>query len=41
MMMEAMKMDIEVFAEKSGTVKAILVTLGDSVKEKQALITLG
>lgn len=41
MMMEAMKMDIEVFAEKSGTVKAILVNLGDSVKEKQALITLG
>ena len=39
-MMEAMKMDIEVSANNSGTVKAILVNLGESVKEKQPLITL-
>jgi len=38
--MEAMKMDIEVFAAGSGSVASILVSPGDSVKEKQALINL-
>jgi len=40
-MMEAMKMDIEVFAEGAGTVQAVLVNPGDSVKEGQALVNLG
>lgn len=40
-MMEAMKMDIEVFANGSGTVQSILANPGDSVKEKQALVNLG
>lgn len=38
--MEAMKMDIEVFASKAGTVQAVLVNPGDSVREKQPLINL-
>ncbi len=38
--MEAMKMDIEVFAAGNGSVASILVSSGDSVKEKQALINL-
>lgn len=40
-MMEAMKMDIEVFADGAGTVQAVLVNPGDSVKEGQALVNLG
>ncbi len=38
--MEAMKMDIEVFAAVSGSVQSILVNPGDSVKEKQPLLNL-
>jgi len=38
--MEAMKMDIEVFASGSGTVGSVLVKPGDSVKEKQPLLNL-
>jgi biotin carboxyl carrier protein len=37
-LMEAMKMDIEVFASVTGTVGAVLVKPGDSVTDKQALI---
>jgi biotin carboxyl carrier protein len=40
-MMEAMKMDIEVFSNRAGTVQAILVNPGDSVREGQALLNLG
>ncbi len=39
-MMEAMKMDIEVAATQSGTVREICVQPGESVKEHQALIVL-
>ncbi|MDR1893173.1 MAG: hypothetical protein LBQ61_00580 [Spirochaetales bacterium] len=38
-LMEAMKMDIEVFASLSGTVAAVLVRPGDSVADKQPLVT--
>lgn len=40
-MMEAMKMDIEVFSNRAGTVQAILANPGDSVREGQALVNLG
>jgi biotin carboxyl carrier protein len=37
-LMEAMKMDIEVHARHAGTVTALHVAVGDSVREGQALI---
>jgi biotin carboxyl carrier protein len=37
-LMEAMKMDIEVHARHAGTVTALRVAVGDSVREGQALI---
>ncbi len=40
-MMEAMKMDIEVAAPRTGTVKEIYVSTGDSVKEGQPLLSIG
>ncbi|MBI9106937.1 MAG: acetyl-CoA carboxylase biotin carboxyl carrier protein subunit [Spirochaetales bacterium] len=39
--MEAMKMDIEVFATKSGTITAIHVTAGVNVTEGQPLLDIG
>jgi len=41
MVMEAMKMDIEVFAYTAGTVKAINVQVNDSVSEGQPLVRIG
>jgi len=41
MVMEAMKMDIEVFADRAGVVKEIYVNPGDAVKEKQPLLQIG
>jgi biotin carboxyl carrier protein len=41
MMMEAMKMDIEVSALSSGSVAEIYVQAGDNVKEGQALAKIG
>lgn len=41
MVMEAMKMDIEVFSDRAGTVKEIYVAPGDAVKEKQQLLQIG
>jgi pyruvate carboxylase subunit B len=41
MMMEAMKMDIEVAALSSGSVAEIYVQSGDSVKEGQPLAKIG
>ena len=38
MIMEAMKMDIEVFAPGAGTVQDIFVNPGDAVKENQRLL---
>lgn len=38
MIMEAMKMDIEVFAPGAGTVQNIFVNPGDAVKENQRLL---
>ena len=38
--MEAMKMDLEVFSPKSGTVVEIYLTPGSSVKENQPIIKL-
>ncbi|TVQ36644.1 MAG: acetyl-CoA carboxylase biotin carboxyl carrier protein subunit [Spirochaetaceae bacterium] len=40
MMMEAMKMDMEIAAHSAGTVKQIMCASGDSVKENQALLTV-
>ena len=40
MLIESMKMEIPVPAETAGTVKEILVTEGDAVKEGQALLVL-
>ena len=39
--MEAMKMETEVKAPKSGTVQSILVAQGDKVVTGQALVTIG
>ncbi|MBN2051235.1 MAG: acetyl-CoA carboxylase biotin carboxyl carrier protein subunit [Spirochaetales bacterium] len=41
MVMEAMKMDIEVFSDRSGAVKDIFVAPGDNVREKQQLLQIG
>ena len=40
MMMEAMKMEMEISAHTSGTVKQIMCSSGDSVKENQALLSI-
>lgn len=40
LIMEAMKMYIDVFATSSGSVKSILVNPGDSVIDKQPLLSL-
>lgn len=40
LIMEAMKMYIDVFATSSGSVKSILVKPGDSVLDKQPLLSL-
>lgn len=40
-LMEAMKMDIEVNAASAGKVAKVLVSTGDSVREGQALIEVG
>ena len=40
MLIESMKMEIPVPTETAGTVKEILVTEGDAVKEGQALLVL-
>ena len=40
MMMEAMKMDMEISAPQAGTVGQILCQVGDSVKERQPLLTI-
>lgn len=40
MMMEAMKMDIEVLAPASGTVAQVFVAAGDSVRENQPLFRI-
>ncbi len=40
MMMEAMKMDIEIVAPASGTVKQVFVKPGDGVKEHQPLFSI-
>ena len=39
--MDAMKMEIPVYAPEEGTVKEIKVKEGDSVKTDQVLMTLG
>lgn len=39
--MEAMKMDIEVFASSAGTVTDIYLTPGSNVKENQPIVKLG
>lgn len=39
--MEAMKMDIEVFAPSAGTVTDIYLTPGSNVKENQPIVKLG
>lgn len=41
LIMEAMKMDIEVFASNAGTVNAIHVTPGTNVTEGQPLVDIG
>ena len=41
LVLEAMKMEIEVKAPKAGTVQSILVSQGDKVVSGQALVTLG
>ena len=38
--MEAMKMDIEVFAHKAGTVQDIYLVAGSNVKENQSILKL-
>jgi acetyl-CoA carboxylase biotin carboxyl carrier protein len=38
LVLEAMKMENEVFSTEAGTVKAVLVKVGDQVAEGQALI---
>ena len=38
--MEAMKMDIEVFAHTAGTVQEVYLAPGSSVKENQPIIKL-
>lgn len=38
--MDAMKMEIPVYAPGAGTIKEILVKAGDSVSEGQVLVTL-
>ena len=40
MMMEAMKMDIEIVAPVSGTVAQVFVNAGDNVKENQPLFRI-
>ena len=40
MLIESMKMEIPVPSEAAGTVKEILVAVGDAVKEGQALLVL-
>jgi biotin carboxyl carrier protein len=40
MMMEAMKMDMEISAHQGGTVSVILCKVGDGVKENQPLVTI-
>ena len=40
MLIESMKMEIPVPSEAAGTVKEILVTEGDAVKEGRALLVL-
>ena len=40
MMMEAMKMDIEIIAPDSGRLAHLFVKAGDSVKERQPLFTI-
>jgi biotin carboxyl carrier protein len=39
--MEAMKMENNVLAEKGGTVKAIKVSVGDSVLQDDVLVEIG
>jgi biotin carboxyl carrier protein len=39
--MEAMKMDLEIFADKAGSVKDIFVAPDNNVKEGQALMLIG
>ena len=41
MIMEAMKMDIEVTAIRGGTVTAVLVKPNDNIKEGQSIIRIG
>lgn len=41
MIMEAMKMDIEVSAYHGGTVKELYASAGDNVKEGQSLVKIG
>ena len=38
--MEAMKMEIEIFASVSGSVRSLMVNPGDSIKEKQPLLDI-
>ena len=38
--MEAMKMEIEIFASVSGSVQSLMANPGDSVKEKQPLLNI-
>ena len=38
--MEAMKMEIEIFASVSGSVQSLMANPGDSVKEKQPLLDI-
>jgi len=40
MVMEAMKMDIEVFAASAGTIAEVFVNPGDAVKENQRLLQI-
>ena len=40
MLIESMKMEIPVPSEAAGTMKEILVAVGDAVKEGQALLVL-
>jgi glutaconyl-CoA/methylmalonyl-CoA decarboxylase subunit gamma len=37
---EAMKMEIEIFASVSGSIQALMVNPGDTVKEKQPLLNI-
>lgn len=38
MILEAMKMETSVNADKAGTIKAVLVNVGDAVQSGQALV---